>query len=118
MHSGYVIRHREDCAPVECPCGAATRVLTGEDSDVLSVHFVDISLEAEPHRHARLTEVYVVVEGEGAIELDGVREPVRPGSVVLIRPGTVHRAIGALKIINVVTPPFDPTDEEVLKGAP
>ncbi len=111
MSRGYVIRRRRDVTPVRCPCGSATRVLTGEDNDLLSVHFVEISEHAQAHYHERLTEVYVCLEGEGEVELDGVREPVSPGTVVLIRPGTRHRAIGKLKIINIVLPPFDPNDE-------
>jgi len=30
---------------------------------------------------------------------------------VLIRPGTRHRAVGRMKILNVVIPPFDKADE-------
>ena len=33
------------------------------------------------------------------------------GTLVVIKPGTCHRAVGDLKIINVVIPPFDPDDE-------
>lgn len=120
MPPEYVIKRRHDCAAAPCPCGAATRVLTGEDTDLLSVHFVDIAADAQPHRHERLSEVYIVLEGQGAVELDGTREPVEPGTVVLIPPGTVHRALGKLQIINVVIPPFDPTDEQLVdqEGSP
>ncbi|MFO0845247.1 MAG: hypothetical protein U0797_23170 [Gemmataceae bacterium] len=37
--------------------------------------------------------------------------PVRPGSAVMIPPGVRHRAVGRMKILNVVAPPFDPADE-------
>jgi mannose-6-phosphate isomerase-like protein (cupin superfamily) len=113
MPGGSVIKHRQGCRAVPCPCGQATRVLTGEDNELLSVHFVDISADAQPHWHERLTEVYVVLEGDGEVELDGAREPVSAGSVVMIRPGTVHRALGTLKIVNIVLPPFDPSDEHL-----
>ncbi len=63
------------------------------------------------HYHKQTTEIYVVLAGDGAIELDGVRHPVRQGDVVLIPPGTRHAAHGRLEILNVVSPPFDPDDE-------
>jgi len=80
---------------------------------VASMHRVDISLHAKAHYHKRLTELYYVLEcvGECSIELDGTLHPVKPGMAVMIRPGTRHRAVGNMKIVNVVVPPFDRNDE-------
>jgi mannose-6-phosphate isomerase-like protein (cupin superfamily) len=36
---------------------------------------------------------------------------VRPGTCIMIRPGTRHRAIGRMKVLIVVYPKFDPADE-------
>jgi mannose-6-phosphate isomerase-like protein (cupin superfamily) len=36
-------------------------------------------------------EIYYVVRGEGAIEIDGVDHPVRPGSVVFVGAEVDHR---------------------------
>ena len=58
-----------------------------------------------------MTEIYVVLEGVGEMELDGERVPVRPMSSVMIKPGCRHRAIGKLKILNIAIPKFDPADE-------
>jgi mannose-6-phosphate isomerase-like protein (cupin superfamily) len=58
-----------------------------------------------------MTEYYVVLEGEGWLELDGERVPVKPMTAIMIRPGCRHRAIGRLKIINIPVPAFDPEDE-------
>jgi mannose-6-phosphate isomerase-like protein (cupin superfamily) len=52
-----------------------------------------------------------VLEGEGYLEADGERIPLKPMTSVMIRPGCVHRAVGNLRIINVPMPPFDPADE-------
>jgi mannose-6-phosphate isomerase-like protein (cupin superfamily) len=52
-----------------------------------------------------------VLEGEGYLEADGERIPLKPMTSVMIRPGCVHRAVGKLKIINIPMPPFDPADE-------
>ena len=77
------------------------------------MHVVEIRADSKVHHHERLTEVYYVLEGEGTIELDGASHPVRPGDAILIRPGCRHRAVGRLKILNVVVPAFDPADEIV-----
>jgi mannose-6-phosphate isomerase-like protein (cupin superfamily) len=58
-----------------------------------------------------MTETYVVLEGEGQIELDGERFDVKPMTAIMIRPGCRHRAIGNLKILNIPVPAFDPDDE-------
>ena len=56
-------------------------------------------------------EIYYVLEGNGQIELDGMRFDVSPGTSVLIKPGCRHRAIGKMKILNVPIPAFNPDDE-------
>ena len=94
-----------------CPCGSAYRIVTAADSPGASIHVVEIHADARAHYHLGRTDYYVVIEGEGAVELDGKREPVAPGTVVMIPPGVRHRALGPLKIVNVVVPAFDPDDE-------
>ncbi|MFN0069109.1 MAG: cupin domain-containing protein [Limisphaerales bacterium] len=97
--------------PLPCPCGTARRALADDPEAAASVHLVDVSADAAQHHHRRQTEIYIILEGEGAIELDGVRHPVRPLSVIRIPPGVRHRALGRLRLLNVVVPPFDPADE-------
>ena len=58
-----------------------------------------------------MTEIYLVLEGEGQIELDGEVISVKPMTAILIKPGCRHRAIGEMKIINIPVPTFDPADE-------
>lgn len=94
-----------------CPCGYAKRAFADEPGAPASFHVTEITEDAETHYHQRMTEIYHVLEGEGAIELDGQRYPLRPGSTVMIKPGCRHRAIGRIRIINVVMPAFDPADE-------
>jgi len=108
--SKYVIKQLENISGVSCPCGEAFRILTDEDTDLLSVHRVNISKNSKAHYHKRLTETYYVIEGEGEIELNGCRKAIKPGTLIYISPGTVHRAIGDLKILNIVIPPFDAED--------
>lgn len=107
----FSIAQLDGLAGIDCPCGTARRAFCVPDNDVASVHLTDIQLTARTHYHKRLTEIYIVLEGEGEIELNGKLYPVKPLTAVLIRPGCRHRAIGKMKIINIVIPPFDPNDE-------
>lgn len=76
-----------------------------------TIHLLDVSRDARTHYHKKLTEIYLVLEGEGHLELDGELVPVRPMTAVMIRPGCRHRAVGNLRIINIPVPAFDPADE-------
>jgi mannose-6-phosphate isomerase-like protein (cupin superfamily) len=109
----YAVVQLDEIAPVACPCGRSRRALAAESAGAVSLHLVDISADAAPHFHDRLTEIYLVLEGEGAIEVDGRRVPVRAFSAVLIPPGCRHRAIGPMRLANIVLPAFDPADEHV-----
>lgn len=97
--------------PAACPCGTARRAFMTGDNDLASVHVVDIKTEPTTHYHKKLTEIYVVLEGAGHIELDGESIPLRPLTAVMIRPLCRHRAVGKLRILNIVIPKFDPADE-------
>ena len=107
----YSVAQLTDIPPIPCPCGQARRAFADAPSVLLSVHLTEISADARTHYHKRLTETYVVLEGEGHLELDGERVPLRPLTAVTIRPGCRHRAVGKLKILNFVVPAFDPEDE-------
>ena len=110
----FSIARFDQIPPVPCPCGRSRRALHAPDNDVMSVHLVDISEDARAHYHKAQTETYYFLEGEGHMELDGVLHAVGPGTVIMIRPGTRHRAVrgaGPMKVINVVVPPFDERDE-------
>ncbi len=109
------VRKLADVAPVPCPCGQSQRIVTNADNDRVSVHRVRINGEAKAHYHKALSEYYVILEGEGAIELDGRLHAVAPGDVVYIPPLTRHALRGRFEIINVVSPPFDPTDEHLVE---
>jgi quercetin dioxygenase-like cupin family protein len=42
------------------------------------------------HRHAHLTDIFYVLDGQLEFELDGERQSLGPGSFVLVPPGVVH----------------------------
>ncbi len=67
----------------------------------------------ERHYHAKSEEIYYVVEGVGAIELDGERGTLRPGDAVLIPPGAWHRIRAeteTLRFLCCCAPPYTHED--------
>jgi mannose-6-phosphate isomerase-like protein (cupin superfamily) len=107
----YEISQLDELDPKRCPCGFTRRAFATPDNPVATIHLVDIQEDSATHYHKKLTEIYLVLEGEGFMELDGERFPVKPMTSVLIKPGCRHRAIGKLKIVNIPVPAFDPADE-------
>ena len=103
--------------PTACPCGEARRAFADEPKFPGTLHVTHISSDAKKHYHRTLTETYYILEcDEGAcMELDEDRVELRAGMAVLIPPGTVHRAVGKMKVMIVVTPNFDPNDETVVE---
>ncbi|NLH73320.1 MAG: cupin domain-containing protein [Verrucomicrobia bacterium] len=107
----FMMAQLDELTGIDCPCGEARRAFCVPDNQTASVHLTDIHLDARAHYHKRTTEIYIVLEGVGEIELNGHRYPLKPFTAVMIRPGCTHRAIGQLRIINVAIPAFDPADE-------
>lgn len=105
------IAQLDEIPPVACPCGQARRAFGDPDNTLATVHLTDISKDSRAHYHKRMTEIYIVLEGEGVLEADGKSYPLKPLTTVMIPPGCVHRAVGNLRILNVPMPPFDPADE-------
>ncbi len=107
----YAIAQLDEIDPQACPCGTTRRAFVSDEDGAATLHVVEISADSRAHYHRRLTEIYLVLEGEGHVELDGERHPVRPFTAVLIKPGCRHRAVGRLKLVVTAIPAFDPADE-------
>jgi mannose-6-phosphate isomerase-like protein (cupin superfamily) len=107
----YMIADLESIDAVRCPCGFARRAFATPGNRTATLHVVDIQLDARTHYHKKMTEIYVILEGEGHMELDGELIPVKPMTAIFIKPGCRHRAVGKMRIINVPIPAFDPKDE-------
>jgi len=111
MMANYEIVQLDDVDAVACPCGMSRRAFVGPDNPVATMHMVDITVDARVHYHKKLTEIYLILEGDGQMELDGELVPVKPMTAVFIKPGCRHRAVGKMRIVNVPIPAFDPADE-------
>jgi mannose-6-phosphate isomerase-like protein (cupin superfamily) len=109
--ANYMIAHFDDINAIKCPCGFARRAFVSPDNPTATMHVVDIQEDARAHYHKKLTEIYVILEGVGHIELDGKKLPIKPLTAIFIKPYCRHRAVGRMRIVNVCIPAFDPKDE-------
>jgi len=109
--ANYMIARFDEIDVTKCPCGFSRRAFVSPDNPVATMHIVDIKEDARVHYHKKLTEVYLVLEGEGQMELDGEKVPVKPFTAIFIKPGCRHRAVGRMRIVNVSIPAFNPEDE-------
>jgi mannose-6-phosphate isomerase-like protein (cupin superfamily) len=107
----FQIVQLDETPSVPCPCGSSRRAFVSPPGNAASLHLVQIEQDARTHYHKKMTEIYLVLEGEGEMELDGRRFPVKPMTAIYIRPGCRHRAIGDMKILNLPVPAFDEEDE-------
>lgn len=108
--------HLADFSQIErtpCPCGMARRAFTEVEAFPGTMHVTEISEEAKLHYHKKLTETYYFLEcdEQAQMQLDDEIIPVKPGTAIVIPPGTRHRALGRMKVLIVVLPKFDPADE-------
>lgn len=111
----YQVAQMDDIAAQPCPCGWTRRAFVSSENPVATLHMVDIQIDARKHYHKKLTEIYLVLTGEGHIELDDAIVPLKPLTAVFITPGCRHKAVAAtgsdLRIVNIPIPAFDPADE-------
>ena len=98
-----------------CPYGTARRAFADVAEFPGTLHVTEISEDAELHYHKNLTETYYFLEcgSDAQMQLDDEIIPVHAGMAIVIPPGVRHRALGSMKIINIVFPKFDPADEWV-----
>jgi len=77
------------------PAGRRTRVLVGPQAPIKAENFCQGHVTIFPggkvpkHRHPN-EEVYLVLEGEGTIEIDGEIQPIRAGEAVYVPPNSEH----------------------------
>jgi mannose-6-phosphate isomerase-like protein (cupin superfamily) len=107
-----LIRHESEVPTERSTCGMRYRLISREDAGTgvaAWAHVVDID-GAKEHYHKQGVEVYYVLEGEGAIRLDGVEHPVRKGTLVHIPPGVIHGAVGRMRVLVIGIPDISDDD--------
>ena len=105
----WLVRYLEDAPRERSACGYRHRLLSRGDDTAAFAHLVRI-FEATPHYHERTTEIYYVVEGSGAMSLDGEEIALRPGACIEIKPGVVHGARGDVLVLVIGIPSISDDD--------
>jgi mannose-6-phosphate isomerase-like protein (cupin superfamily) len=78
------------------PEHVASKLLSGSyiQRGALSFHPRGWRTHAEGYHVHDDHEVFVIMQGQGEIEVDGRREPVHAGEVLIVEPGEEHYLIG------------------------
>ncbi len=94
-------------------CGMRRRLITEKDCDMIAFSHLKIS-DAQKHYHEKTTEFYYVLKGEGSLEIDEELIPLEEGTLVMIKPGVVHRAIShnGLEVLITMIPPYGETEDQ------
>lgn len=100
----------DDLPEIECCCGTTRRGFADLPDAPASIHLLRVRDEPTCHYHQKTAEIYLILEGEGFLELDGKMVPVKPMSSVLIQPGCRHRAVGQMTLVNIPVPKHDDND--------
>ena len=99
--------------------GSTIRVLLdarlgGARNQSLAEATLEPGQETQRHYHAETEEIYVVLAGEGDMEVDGDRARVAPGDAILIPPGAWHQLradeSGELRVLCCCAPPYRDED--------
>jgi mannose-6-phosphate isomerase-like protein (cupin superfamily) len=112
------VRSREQAEPFTTKDGSTIRVLLdasgGTANQSLAEAWLEPGQETQRHYHARSEELYVLLDGEGEMEVDGERARVGPGDAILIPPGARHEiragAHAPLRFLCCCAPPYSDDD--------
>lgn len=108
------VRSRTDAEPFTTADGSTIRVLLdaetgGARNQSLAEALLAPGQATERHYHAETEELYVLLDGEGEMEIEGERREVGPGDAILIPAGAWHQIrAGAdeLRFLCCCAPPY------------
>jgi mannose-6-phosphate isomerase-like protein (cupin superfamily) len=109
---------REKTEPFTTLDGSTIRVLLdATGGGALLQSLAEAELESgqatRRHYHAKTEEIYVVLEGDGEMEVNGDRERVGPEDAVLIPPGAWHQITAGdqgIRFLCCCAPPYSDDD--------
>jgi mannose-6-phosphate isomerase-like protein (cupin superfamily) len=113
------VRSRDDAAPFTTADGSTIRVLLDAESggarnQSLAEAVLAPGQATERHYHAETEELYVLLEGTGAMEIEGDERAVGPGDAILIPAGAWHQiratGDGELRFLCCCAPPYSHED--------
>ncbi|WP_218281035.1 hypothetical protein [Verrucomicrobium spinosum] len=74
----FAVAQLDEIPPTPCPCGQARRAFKEPWNTLASVHLTDIHVDSKLHYHKKMTEIYIVLEGEGTWRSTARSSPSSP----------------------------------------
>ena len=92
--------------------GSTIRELHHTAAQSLAEATLDAGRSTQRHCHRATEEIYLVLEGEGELDIDGESREVGPGDAALIPPGAWHEiaAKTQLRFLCCCAPPYSHDD--------
>jgi mannose-6-phosphate isomerase-like protein (cupin superfamily) len=108
------LRNRErDASPFITKDGSTIREYFHSDAQSLAEASLQPRAATQRHYHALSEEIYLIVEGGGALEVDGERRDVSVGDAILIPPGAWHEltaGASGVRLLCYCVPPYSDDD--------
>jgi mannose-6-phosphate isomerase-like protein (cupin superfamily) len=113
------VRSRELAEPFTTKDGSTIRVLLdaalgGAVEQSLAEAWLEPGQATDRHYHAQTEEIYVLLDGEGEMEVEGDRRRVGPGDAILIPAGAWHQIRAddgaAVRFLCCCAPPYSDAD--------
>ena len=74
----FSVAQLDELESVPCPCGETRRAFTDLVDAPASMHLVTINSDSRMHYHKTMSEIYLILDGEGHMEVDDDVIPLRP----------------------------------------
>ncbi len=111
----YTIKKVKNATPKEITCGILRNLTTKEDFKDMDFCHVTVKDKTQEHYHKELTECYYVLKGSIEMEIDGKKEKLEEGELVMIYPHTKHKAWKSseqdAELLVICCPPWAEEDE-------
>jgi mannose-6-phosphate isomerase-like protein (cupin superfamily) len=111
----HLVRNIQEAEPKQITCGLMRKLSTPNDFKGMDIIHVTITDSTKRHYHKKLTEVYYILKGSMDMEVDGKIEHLEKGNMIMIFPGTNHKAWKTSKenaeVLVVCCPPWTDEDE-------
>ena len=108
------VRNRDrDAVPFVTKDGSEIREYLHTGRQSLAEASLASGQATQRHYHRASEEIYLIVEGEGSLEVDGETRGVGPGDAVLIAPGAWHQltaGAGGVRLLCCCVPAYADDD--------
>ena len=109
-----LLRNRErDAVPFTTKDGSTIREYLHTEVQSLAEASLGQGQVTRRHYHARSEEIYLILDGNGELEIDGETRPVAAGDAILISPGSWHELTAGsdgVRLICCCVPPYSDDD--------